>query len=254
MSSSTVKSSLAFLALAGLLAAAGCSQQQKTEDGTAAPEAKEESTGWFQQKKQNKDEAAAEPKKEEESSGWFQQKKQNKPEEANEGSSQQKKDAPAPAAAEPAAPATPATAPAAPAPAAAPSAPAAPAAPAPAAAPTALPKLGTGVQAASDTARVGEADEFGYIAQNMGNVELTNVVLVVDFGAAFEYKGTDFPGTVARDGSKVTFTLGTLGVGKSVTLKFTADCKAAGPQEVKTVTSSSQTTSVPNDEKVTISQ
>ena len=114
--------------------------------------------------------------------------------------------------------------------------------------------LGTGVQAAADTRKVGESNEFAYIAKNLGNVELTNVVLVVDFGDSFDYIGTDYAGTATRDGSKVTFNLGTIPVDKSVTFRFTATCKAAGDKVVKTMTTSTQTTDVPNDEPVKVAQ
>lgn len=114
--------------------------------------------------------------------------------------------------------------------------------------------LGTGVQAAADSCKVGVANEFAYIAKNLGDVELTNVVLVVDFGTAFDYIGTDYVGAATRDGSKVTFNLGTIPVNKSVTFRFTATCKAAGDQVVKTLTTSTQTTDVPNDEPVKVAQ
>jgi uncharacterized repeat protein (TIGR01451 family) len=113
-----------------------------------------------------------------------------------------------------------------------------------------VPDIGTLITDDDGVVAVGENHTYRYEVKNQGQIDLTNVKVVMNFDSGLEYQSTNFPGGAKPAGQSVTWNVGTIKPGQIVTFSFVAKGTKEGQLVVQSLTTSDQTREVRNDEQV----
>lgn len=113
-----------------------------------------------------------------------------------------------------------------------------------------VPDIGTLITDDDGVVLVGENHTYRYEVKNQGQIDLTNVKVVMTFDNGLAYQSTNWAGGAQAAGQTVTWNVGTLKAGQVVGFNFVAKGTVAGQLIVQSVTTSDQTKAVRNDEQV----
>jgi uncharacterized repeat protein (TIGR01451 family) len=113
-----------------------------------------------------------------------------------------------------------------------------------------VPDIGTLITDDDGVVLVGENHTYRYEVKNQGQIDLTNVKVVMTFDNGLAYQSTNWAGGAQAAGQTVTWNIGTLKAGQVTGFNFVAKGTAAGQLIVQSVTTSDQTKAVRNDEQV----
>lgn len=113
-----------------------------------------------------------------------------------------------------------------------------------------VPDIGTLITDDDGVVAVGENHTYRYEVKNQGQIDLTNVKVVMTFDAGLDYQSTSFPGGAQRNGQTVTWNVGTVKAGQTLGFNFVAKGTKEGQFVVQSITTSDQTREVRNDEQV----